>query len=140
MLSGLPDYYKKDDFKSLFMKLEKELNDSIKKMNISIFSEELEKLKNIRKKKLVLNFVKESLMKIEIPQRIIKFIEKPICYLKIEYSFKQKKFEISDLQKEDYIKEKNKSNNLNCASTREFIDKFPNLAEFESLTGIDLSP
>ena len=138
MLSGLPDYYKKDDFKSLFMKLEKELNDSIKKMNISIFSEELEKLKNIRKKKLVLNFVKESLMKIEIPQRIIKFIEKPICYLKIEYSFKQKKFEISDLQKEDYIKEKNKSNNLNCASTREFIDKFPNLTEFELLTGNDL--
>ena len=138
MLSALPDYYKKDDFKSLFMKLEKELNDSIKKMNISIFSEELEKLKNIRKKKLVLTFVKESLMQIEIPQRIIKFIEKSICYLKIEYSVKQKKFEISDLQKEDYYKEKDKPEILNCASTKELIEKFPNLNQFEMFTGNDL--
>ena len=75
---------------------------------------------------------------IEIPQRIIKFIEKSICYLKIEYSVKQKKFEISDLQKEDYYKEKDKPEILNCASTKELIEKFPNLNQFEMFTGNDL--
>ena len=56
MLSELPEYYQENDFKNIFMTIEKDLNDSINKMNIAPFNEELEKLKNIRKKKTNFNF------------------------------------------------------------------------------------
>ena len=95
MLSELPEYYQENDFKNIFMTIEKDLNDSINKMNIAPFNEELEKLKNIRKKKQTLTFIQESLMQIEIPQRIINFINYQKINMKIYFNFTEEKFEIS---------------------------------------------
>ena len=140
MLSELPEYYQENDFKNIFMTIEKDLNDSINKMNIAPFNEELEKLKNIRKKKQTLTFIQESLMQIEIPQRIINFINYQKINMKIYFNFTEEKFEISPyyIINTNIQYEKNISSYHICETTKDFINKFPDLGYFSEYTGKDL--
>ena len=142
-LNKIPEEYIKNDYELLFDSIEKEVNESINKLDFEILSICLDKMKYIRKNIIYYDNAKEILIDILLNNKVNKIIEEDKIKVELSFTYEKDKKELSITKYKKSEKQLqfldnmifqniNKKGTKVCKSIEIFTKYFPNLIELLS--------
>ena len=146
-LKKIPEEYIKKDYELLLDSIEKEVNDSISKLDFEILSICLNKMKYLRKNILSYDNAKEILIDILLNNKVNKIIEDDGFQVELSFTYEKDKKElfISKFRKAEkqlqlldsmIFQNNNKKDTRLCKSIDSFTKYFPNLISVQKKSGI----
>ena len=139
-LKKLPDELSKDDFKELYIELEKDISNSIKELDFEALSMCLGKAKFAKRVKINYENTYKHILNIDLNEKVQKIIENEFIPVEIHYKYNKKEKELN-IEEKPNIKEKNTLDMLEegrekkniCRTIKIFTTKFPDLVKSQNL-------
>ena len=146
-LDKIPQEFRKNNYELLFNDIENDLNKSLKELDFEALSVCLGFMKFSKRGITYFEKAKETLIDIELNEKVKKIIEEEPIKVNIEfkYSPKIKEFKITKKVKEKQIAlldnmvfEKPSKKPIYCKTIQIFTKRFPNLSKYQVLQDLDL--
>ena len=139
-LKKLPDELSKDDFKELYIELEKDISNSIKELDFEALSMCLGKAKFAKRVKINYENTYKHILNIDLNEKVQKIIENEFIPVEIHFKYNKKEKELN-IEEKPNIKEKNTLDMLEegrekkniCRTIKIFTTKFPDLVKSQNL-------
>ena len=139
-LKKLPDELSKDDFKELYIELEKDISNSIKELDFEALSMCLGKAKFAKRVKINYENTYKHILNIDLNEKVQKIIENEFIPVEIHFKYNKKEKELN-IEEKPNIKEKNTLDMLEegrekkniCRTIKIFTTKFPDLVKNQNL-------
>ena len=144
-LNKIPEDYKKNDYKKLFVELTKNLNDSVKSLNFEILIQFRNKLKFLHKNNDYYSNAKQLMNTILINENIKHFVEEVSVPIDVYYIYEEneKRFELTKsnikekLFEDRLMYEDPKKKIFSFKTIEAFTRYFPNLGKYQLVQGIN---
>ena len=144
-LKKIPEDYKKNDYKKLFIELTKNLNDAINALDFEILIQFRNKLKFLNKNNDYYSNAKHLMSAILMNENIKHFVEEVSIPIDVYYKYDEsdKKFELTKsnikekLFEDRLMYEDPKKKILSFKTIEAFTRYFPNLAKYQIVQGIN---
>ena len=146
-LDKIPQEFRNNNYELLFNDIENDLNKSLKELDFEALSVCLSFMKFSKRGITYFEKAKETLIDIELNEKVKKIIEEEPIKVNIEfkYSPKIKEFKITKKVKEKQIGlldnmvfEKPSKKPIYCKTIQNFTKKFPNLSKYQVYQDLDL--
>ena len=144
-LNKIPEDYKENDFKKLFIELTNNLNNSINELDFETLILFRNKVKFLEKMNNYYENIKQLVNNISINEKIKKIVEESFIPVDLIFRYDniEKKFEITKsnlkekLFEDNIIYEDSKRNIISFKTIESFSLNFPSLSKFQLLQGIN---